>query len=338
LFRAFVEGLGRVRRAPALIAGLWLATFVVALPLALTLRGTMASHLGSSVAADTAVSGVNYDWWNEFLAQTAGLGQTFVPSIIGFAAVLKNFSVLADAEGLPIVIACAVAAYAIVSLFLTGGILDRLARNRRTGSHGFFSACGMYFFRLSRLISLAALVYYVLFTQVHRELFGRLYPAITRDVTVERTALLYRVLLYVFFAGIVVVVNVWFDYAKIRMIVEDRRSVIGALAAALRFVGRNVGAVFGLYCLDMVLFFVVLALYAILASGASGGLAAAVIGFVVAQLYIALRVAVRLVFAASEIAFFQSRLAHAGYVIGPAPAWPDSPAAEAIRPDSASTR
>ncbi len=336
MFRAFIEGLGRVRRAPALIAGLWLTTILLAGPLALTLRGMLASHLGSSLAAETAASGVNYDWWNEFLAQAAGIGQTFVPAIIGFAAVLKNVGSLADARPVPTVIASAIATHIVVSVFLTGGVLDRLARDRRTGSYGFFAAGGTYFFRLLRLGLMAAIVYFVLFTELHRELFDRLYPSLTRDVAVERTALFYRALLYLFFGAVLVVVNVWFDYAKIRMVVEDRRSAIGALNAAARFVARNFGAVFGLYFLDMLLFLAVVGLYALVAPDASGG-RGAWIGFLVGQLYITLRVVVRLVFAASQIAFFQSRLAHAGYVTAPVPVWPESPAAEAIRPDSTST-
>ena len=40
-----------------------------------------------------------------------------------------------------------------------GGVLDRLARDRRTGSYGFFAACGVYFFRFLRLGAIAAVVY-----------------------------------------------------------------------------------------------------------------------------------------------------------------------------------
>jgi hypothetical protein len=331
LFSAFVDGIGRVRRAPALVAGVWLSTFLLAWPLALSLRGMIADHLGASIAADTAVSGTNYDWWNEFLAQTAGVGQTFVPAILGFAVVLKNISSIADAQGVPTVIAAAVAAYILVSIFLMGGILDRLARDRRAGSYGFFAACGMYFFRLLRLGVLAGVVYYALFAGLHGWLFKDVFEAMTRDVTVERTALLYRGLLYLAFATMIVVVNVGFDYAKIRMVVEDRRSAIGALTAAVRFVQRNPGAVFGLYLLDVLLFVGVLALYALVTPGASGG-AATWGGFLVGQLYIVLRVCVRLLFAASQISLFQSRLAHARYTAAPAPMWPDSAAVAAISP------
>ena len=56
------------------------------------------------------------------------------------------------------------------------------------------------------------------------------------------------------------------------------------------------------------------------------------IGFAVGQLYVLARLWVKLVFWASETAFFQSRLAHAGYVNRPEPVWPESPSAEAIQP------
>ena len=64
-----------------------------------------------------------------------------------------------------------------------------------------------------------------------------------------------------------------------------------------------------------------------------GGGARFWLGLVASQTYIALRVAIRLQFAASQIALFQSRLAHAGYVAAPVPTWPESPMADAIRAD-----
>lgn len=306
-------------------------TFLLAWPLAVTLRGMLADHLEASLAAESAARGMNFDWWNEFLSQAAGIGQTFVPAIIGFAAVLKNISGLADARGLPTVIASAITAHIVVSIFLMGGVLDRLARDRRTGTYGFFAACGTFFFRLLRLGLVAGAVYWLLFTTVHSWLLQRLYGSLTRDVTVEQTAFLYRVALYLVFATIVVAFNIWFDYAKIRMVVEDRRSALGALTASVRFISRNARSVVALYGLNIVVFLVVVALYALVAPGVSGGVAAW-IGFFIGQTYIALRVAARLLFAASQTSLFQARLAHAGYTSRPLPSWPDSAAAEAIRP------
>ena len=322
------EGLGRVRSAVWLVVGLWLSTILLALPLVVTLHGMLGDHLGSSLAAETAATGVNFDWWNEFLAQAAGVGQSFVPAIIGFAAVIKNLSGLADAEHLPLVIASAVTAQIVVSMFLAGGVFDRLARDRAIGASGFFQACGVYFFRFLRLGVMAAAMYWLLFAKVHPWLFGTVFTWLTKDLTVERTAFFYRVGLYVLFAIAVFKVNLVFDYAKVRAVVEDRRSMIGALAASIRFIWRNPGATLGLYAQNAVLFLLVIGLYALTAPGASANAMA----FAVGQIYIVLRVMVRLQFAASQIALFQSRLAHAGYVARPVPAWPDSPSAEALGP------
>jgi hypothetical protein len=73
-----------------------------------------------------------------------------------------------------------------------------------------------------------------------------------------------------------------------------------------------------------------MAAYAALAPGSGGTGLSMWLALAIGQGYIVARLWVKLVFWASETALFQSRLAHAGYVAAPAPAWPDSPAAEAI--------
>src|SRR5688572_1848949 len=152
---AFREGLRRVNQAPHVVAGMFLVTLMIALPLALALRGMIEAHLGRSLAAETLVSGVNYDWWQEFSAQASGLGTTFVPTLIGFGAVLDNLGGLLDNLPLAATIVGATVAWLVVWSFLSGGVLDRFARNRPTRTAGFFAACGTHFWRFLRLGILA---------------------------------------------------------------------------------------------------------------------------------------------------------------------------------------
>ena len=328
MLSAFIDGLNRVKRAPWLVIGVWLSTLLLALPLTLILQEQIAGHLGSSMAATAAADGVNYDWWNEFLAQTSGVGASFVPAILGFAAVLKNLSAVADTSAMPAVIAVTVVSYMLVSLFLAGGVIDRLARDHDLGAGAFFSACGVYFVRFIRLGVVTAIVYSALFGLYHPWLFDRVYPALTENITVERTAFFIHLALYAAFALPLFAFNILFDYTKIRAVVEDRRSMISAIAASWRFIRRNPIAVWAVYKLNALVFLLVIGLYYLIAPGAS----ADVLAFGIGQLYIVLRVIVRLQFAASQTALFQGRLAHAGYVARPVPKWPDSPAAEAIGP------
>ncbi|HEV2984596.1 MAG TPA: hypothetical protein VGX46_09410 [Vicinamibacterales bacterium] len=328
---AFRDGVRRVNRAPVLLGGVWVMTLLVCLPLALVLRGMIAQHLGDSLAADTAVTGVNYDWMQEFAEQATGIGVTFKPTIIGFGAVLDNLSAFLDNTPRPLVIVGVASAYIALWMFMAGGILDRYARNRPTRTYGFFAASGVFFVRFLRLAVMQWIAYAFLFALAHRWLFERLFPRVTREMTVERNAFLVRAGLYLIFGAMIAAFNVVFDYAKVRAVVEDRRSMIGSLAAAVRFVRRN-GAATGLYLVDFGLFLVSLAVYAVVAPGAGRSGIVMWIAFGIGQLYVLARLWIKLVFWASETSLFQSRLAHAEYVAAPRPRWPESPAAEAIGP------
>lgn len=331
ILNAFRDGVRRATRAPAVLFGVLLVTLAVALPLGLVLDGMIRASLGSSAAAETA-AGVNYEWWQEFAADATGVGAAFTPKTIGVGGVLANASSLLDNVSHPAAVAGAGAAYLVIWLFLVGGILDRYARNRPVRAPAFFSACGVFFLRFVRLAVLAAAAYALLFALVHPALFGGLYSWATHDLVVERTAFLVRLALYLVFGSLLVAVNLLFDYAKIRAVVEDRRSMIGALAAAVRFVRRQPGAAFGLYLLNGLLFGLLLALYALAAPRVGTGTWSFWAGVAVTQAYLLLRLWIKLVFYASQVSFFQASLAHAHYTAAPEPAWPDSPAAEAIRP------
>jgi hypothetical protein len=329
----WIDGWRRVVAAPAILAGVFVATLVAALPLAITMRGLIEGHLGRSLMADQAAGAVNWDWWQEFSSQATGVGVTLTPSVIGFAATLDNISSILDGQREIIPIASALALYLVIWLFLSGGIIDRYARQRSTRVHGFFSAAGVFFWRFLRLGVVMAAVYWFLFSSVHPWLFGEVYPRMTRDLAVEREAFAWRVGLYAVFGAMLVAVNIVFDYGKVRIVVEDRRSAIGALLASLGFVGRHPARVFGLYALNALAFLALLGVWALVAPGAGGAGPSIWLGFAASQLYVMARLLLKLQFLASQTALFQASLAHAHYTAAPAPVWPESAAAEMIRPN-----
>lgn len=327
---AFRGGLRRVNGAPSMLAGLFALTLLVGIPLSFVMRGLIAEHLGSSLAADSAASGVNYEWWQEFAEQAGGLGRTFVPSIVGFGAVLDNLQGIADNLPLASSLVALTGGWLLVWSFLSGGVLDRLARGRKTRSHGFFAACGMHVWRLLRLGAIAWAAYALLFTWVHPWLFTSVVGRLSQDVTAERSAFALRAVAYVAFGALLIACNILFDYARVRLVVEDRRSAIGALVASWRFLGRHAMAALGLYALNALAFLLLVSLYAAVAPGAprSGWLALAALG--IGEAYILGRLYLKLLFYASQTALFQNELAHAAYTAAPAVVWPDSPAAESI--------
>ena len=325
---AFLEGWQRVLRAPALTLGVLAVLFLLALPLSIALRGMLSEHLGSSVVSERAAFGWDAGWAAEFAAQAQGIGRTFTHEILGFGSTLSIVSGLFDAEALPPAIAGAAAAFALVWTFLSGGILDRLARGRPTRTAGFFAACGVYFWRFLRLGLMSGAAYWALFAWLHPWLFGTLWDRWTRDMSSEMNALGLRIGLYVVFALLLAFVSIVADYAKVRTVVEDRRSMFGSVGASMRFLRRRPFRAFGLYLLSAVASLIVIRLWYAAAPPAwySIGLT-----FLMTQLYLLARVWAKLAWIAGEVVFFQGELAHATYTAAPLPAWPDSPAAEAIQ-------
>jgi hypothetical protein len=328
IWSAWRDGVRRVNSAPVLLLGMFALTLFVALPLSIALSGMIEAQLHDSLVAETLMAGANYDWWQEFLAQATGLGTTFVPSIIGFGAVLDNLNEILDNVPMAATIAGATGAWLVIWSFLSGGILDRYARRRHTRAYGFFAACGTHFWRFLRLGMVAWFVYWVMFAGVHGWIFEDAYPWITRDMTAERSAFAIRLLGYLIFGGLLLGANIVFDYARVRIVVEDRHSALGALLAGARFVRRHPGTL-GLYGLNAAVFVLLALIYAVVAPGAPGGIAFW-LAFTLGELYLLLRHYLKLLFYASQTAYFQGALAHAEYAAAPPVVWPDSPAAEAI--------
>jgi len=330
IFSAFRDGWGRVLRAPTILVGVFLLTLVAVIPFGLVLEQDIRASLGHSLDAQTMAAGVHSEWWDRFGETATGLGRTFTPTIIGFAAVLDNLSRFLDQGPLPLAIVGLGVAYLVVWVFLIGGILDRYARMRPLRTQAFFAACGVYFFRFIRLGIIASLGYALLFWHVHGWLFRDLYGWVTKDLTVERTQFVINVVLYAVFLALVSFWNLVMDYAKVRAVVEDRHSMLGAFLSGWRFVVSHPMKTGGLYFLNGVMFIVVVGLYGLAAPGAAGFGRAAWLAFAIGQIYLLARLAVKLSFYASAISLFQRSLAHVGYTAAPDVLWPESPAAEGI--------
>lgn len=323
------EGWRRVAGFPVGLLALMLATSAATLPAAVALGASIEDHLGDSLTASTAASGVDLRWWDEFAAQS-GTPRSFTPSIIAGAAPVGTYSDLLDGNGPRLEVFGALGLGLLLWVFLSGGLLDRYARRRRTGARGFFGACGVFFFRFLRLGLLAGLAYAFLLGPVHSWLFDGAYPWLTRETSVERTAFLWRVIFYAIWLAPLLLVNLVVDYAKVRAVVEDRHSVIGAVVAAARFVIRHPAAVAAVYAANAAIAGVVLLAYIVIAPDGRGGDWRLLLALGVGGAYLLARLAVRLAFLTSAMALLERTFAHADYTAPPLPVWPDSPAAEAI--------
>ena len=197
-------------------------------------------------------------------------------------------------------------AWVVIWAFLGGGVFDRYARNRPTRGRGFFGACGAHLPAMLRL-------------GVSEWLIG----LVAARLVTGNAAL-----------AVALTASIFFLYARVRLVVEDRRSAIGALLAGGRFIRRNVAAVPLALTFAAAMWPVILLWQTRTADPVDSTL----LRFAEQEVTLALLLFLVLASWASATAFFQSRLAHASYTAGPPLEWPESPAAEAIRNLSPSAR
>jgi hypothetical protein len=296
------EGVRRVMRAPVLVVLLWLATIATTLVPAFMLHREIAGRLGQSLEANEAADGHTLDWLNEFESQGSTLGRTLHLDVVGFAAVVSNASAMADVDRRPAIVIVAGTLFVLLLWFLSPGIIFRLKADRPVSAEEFLGCCGAFLRRMLQLNILAALVYGTLFGTLHRSLFDGFYDLVTRDVTVERTALLVRLSLYALFFLVVAAVNMLVDLARVQLVAGERQSTTAALLAALYVAARRTRTVTSVYALNVLTLVLVVAVFGFVAPASAGAGAKMMAAFAAGQCYIAARLAVKLSFWSGGVA------------------------------------
>ena len=315
IVRSFVAGLEKVVQFPSLIAWLYLTSVLLTVPLALSMRTLLKDSLGSSLAHENLRQGFDMDWYGEFSSGvagnsgSAGFADSFGPSVVGSLPILSNLEKLLDGEILQAdgTILLAGLLFLLAWAFFAGGILDRYAHPDEPPTRArFFSQNGEYFFRFVRLLIISLLFYWGIFRWVANPLHDWLEDA-TRDVTQEKTVILFTLLVYALVAFLLLLVSMALDYAKIALVVERRRSALLACLRGARFVLAHPGSALGLYLLLAAVSLLLVWLYSLVAPGpGQSGAATILLAFLVGQLYLIARLGLKLWFLAGQTALFQS--------------------------------
>jgi hypothetical protein len=304
---AVARGVGRALGSPKILVWLWLANLAVALPAAVWIGESIRSSVSHRLAADELRRGFDFGWHGEYLSEAEGVEKSLQPTLLGVGAFLRNLN---DWLGLEIFEASPAlvvlgAAYALIWLLLLGGVLEHFVRPAPGLTLDRFLANGARrFFAMLRLTVLSAPLYWA----IHR-LSSELFPWIeqrTRDLTSERGVLMCYLAGALAIAGAAVVVKLVFDYARVALVVEERRSVLFALARGLRFVVTRplptLGLVFWLGLLSAVGLFA----YSLVAPGAGVDDPRGLIGaMLIGQAFLLVRGIFRLAWIGGEVALYR---------------------------------
>ena len=308
MFGATAAGFRRALGSPMLVLAAWLLTVLAALPVTVVLGNSLQQSFGRTLAAEPMAEGFDNSWYGEYRGSAKGIEKTFDPTLAGVGGVLANLEAWADGSmferfagliGLALLFALAWA------LFL-GGAIERYAfADGPRGIAAVLNAGGRYWGRFVRLALLSGAVYYGVY-RLHEWLMDGLEVRLT-DVTEETSAMWATLAVYAGTALILVLVRACFDYAKIAIVIEDRRSALLSAVQGVAFVVTHPISAIGVVLLLAAVTAAPLALYtwfrpALDTPGWGGVIYAILVG----QAWMLVRLALRLTLLGAQTALYQS--------------------------------
>jgi hypothetical protein len=268
IINSSLAGLRSALGNPGMICLLWLTNLIIALPVVWVMYTTLQGAIGSGLAARRMLEGYDPTWYGEFSATATGLMKTFTPALIGMGAVFRNLEDWVTGglfKSFPGLVGLGVL-YALVWALLTGGVIERFANpQHKRGAGRLLRSGGRFFFRFVRLAVFSALLYFLIY-KLYNWLFEYI-TELTRETTSEKALFMYSLLIHALIAGLLVLVRICFDYAKIATVVEDRRSMLLSALRGIGLVFFHPAKTVGVYLLMLVPSVVLLALYWLISPG-----------------------------------------------------------------------
>ncbi len=256
---------------------LWLTNILFSLIVVSPVYFLLQKDFSKSMLGNQIGEGLNLIWFGDIIFKY----RDFYPSLIG------GFII-------PAVL------FFLLYIYLNGGIIGRIAaQDVKVTLSNFFSDCGKYFFRFFRVFLISLVGYFVLFGVVMKLISALLTLWIKNASTgwpqifSSNLKLLITVLLFS-------IVRMFFDYVKVRLVIEDSKKTIKATLTNFSFLGKHFFKVWLLYLLVGV----VVVIFGVVYTGINQILPKAglffIIVFIWQQLYILSKIWTKMLFFSTE--------------------------------------
>lgn len=196
--------------------------------------------------------------------------------------------------------------YVCVNTFLAGGFVGIYSKDYRSSFPEFLMDGARNFGKFFR-IALVALVVYYLFFGVLVDWVNNTIHEWTQNDASETVPYLYYMMRNVVVLLLLSLLFMVFDYARIRMVVDDRTSALGATVAGARFAFPRLLKTYGMYLLLTAIGVLLVIVYAVLEkSMPQESYWPLVFLFVLQQLYMVARLSLKATFYASQVTMYRT--------------------------------
>lgn len=284
IFKILVNGVRITNKNFKIIVYLWIVNLIFSFIAIAPLSFLINKNLSRSLMGEKLVESLDFLWVGDIIHEF----QNITPALLGGYVVIPIF-------------------YLLLFVFLNGGIIGRLnAFPEKTNMENFFSDCGLYFWRFFKLF-LISILGYIIFIGFLFQTISRFIDIFTKNAKTEWSLIIASNLKNIILILIFTVVNMFFDYAKIRLVVNNSKKVLIETGFTISFLLKRFFRTWGLYLLifliALIFGFIYLEISRIIPST---NFLLVLLVFAWQQVYILSRLWIKLLFFSSQLEFYRT--------------------------------
>lgn len=227
IFKLFGLGFQTVNKRIKIAVYLWVVNLLFSLVVIAPLYFLLQNEFSRSLLENQMAKGNDFlIWMGDFLFKN----RDFYPALLGWILV-------------PMLL------YLFFNIFLSGGVIGRIASpHEKTSLSNFLSDCGKYFYRFFRVF-LISLIGFILFFGVIYRLISALFEIWTENASTEWPLIFVSNLKFLIAVLLFSIVRMFFDYVKIRLVMEDSKKAVRSTLLNFTFLGKRFFRAWFLYLL-----------------------------------------------------------------------------------------
>ncbi len=195
--------------------------------------------------------------------------------------------------------------YLLLNTFFAGGILHLLKENIEFSIKEFLAGCVSYFKRFIKLLLLS--IIFIIAVLLIYILIKALFGLFTKDAVTEFWPFVLFVIRMLLVICMVAIINMLFDYVKIIVVYNDFYRIFRSVKDTILFVMMSMGKTLGLYGLYFLTSLIILCIYLYMSSLFNiTGPWTILIFFIVSQLYMIVKMFIRLCFFTGQFKFYKN--------------------------------
>jgi len=279
------DGFSRVSHTKRMVLFAWCVNVVIALPLALPVLSQLDGYLRTTVMDENILQRMDAAWANSYRAdmENSEFLRALDYSVFGYAPFVNHLEMQMNGtfirtlggflydfffrweinKASTSLLFLLSLLYICVNSFLAGAFIGVYSKEYPFSFTEFLAEGARYFGKFFRIALVALLVYFLFFNLVV-DWMNNSIARWTQAEASETVPFTYYMIRNVAVLFLFSFLSMIFDYARVRMIVDDRTSSVAASVAGAKFTLTNARSTYLLYLLLCLIGFVLIALYAII--------------------------------------------------------------------------